>query len=150
MTRQEIIEALKTYFSIKELTCNHVYDTFGEKAWQFLSTSFLHTLLVLRTEIFKAPIKVNNGKNVTQRGLRCNLCDLVKSKTLANKIYMSSHILGEAVDFDVEGYSAEEARQRIIKHANLLPYPIRLEKDVNWVHVDLYDNNNTKIYLFSA
>nr|DAX07782.1 MAG TPA: hypothetical protein [Caudoviricetes sp.] len=31
-----------------------------------------------------------------------------------------------------------------------MPYKIRLEKDVNWVHVDCYDNSDNKISYFKA
>lgn len=146
MTRQEIIEKIKPYFKISELVCDHVYRTFGDKAWQFLSTNLLHTILILRTEIFKTPMMINGGA-FGQRGLRCNLCQLVKDKTISNRIYVSAHMLGEAIDFDVKGYTAEQARKKIHDNIHLLPHNIRLEKDVNWVHIDMYDTNN-KIYQF--
>lgn len=148
MTRQEIITEVKKYFKLNELVCPHVYDLFGQTAWQFLSTQLLHTILVLRTEIFKLPMIVNNG-SFTQRGLRCNMCDLVKSKTDKGKVYMSAHCLGEAIDFDVQGVRAIDARNLITENKDKLPYNIRVERDVNWVHVDMYDKD-TKLYLFTA
>lgn len=148
MSRQEIITNIKPYFKISELVCPHTVKAFGDKSWQFLSTNLLHTLLILRTEIFKSPMIINN-KTFTQRGLRCNLCDLVKAKTNVNKIYMSAHCLGEALDFDVEDLSADNARKLIQSNMKLLPYNIRLEKDVNWVHIDMYDTNS-KIYNFNG
>lgn len=149
MSRSEIIEKLKKYFSVKELTCNHVYNKFGENAWQFFSTELLHILLVVREDILQVPMTINNGANFTQRGLRCNICQLVKSKTDKNQLYMSSHCLGEGVDFDAKGLTAEEARKKINEKQGLLPYPIRLEKDVNWVHIDVYGKEN-KVQYFAA
>jgi hypothetical protein len=47
--------------------------------------------------------------------------------------------------------TADEARQTIINHRDLLPYPIRLEKNVNWCHLDVEDMmNGQKINVFTA
>ena len=155
MDRQEIIQEIKAnnYFSIKELVCKHTYMKFGERAWQFLDTELLHSLLVIRKNIGK-PMYVNNWDSdgsLSQRGLRCNICQLVKDKTKANNIYMSSHCNGAGVDFDVKGMTAEQVRQWIAKNEVLLPYPIRLESGVSWVHLDIYDPlSGKKINYFSA
>lgn len=148
MTRQELLKNVREYFSLKELVCPHILSKFGQTAWHFLSTPLLETLLVLRKDIFKTAINVNYG-SFTQRGVRCNLCQLVKDKTLKNQIYMSAHNLGEALDFDVKGLTASEARAKIIKNKDMLPYNIRMENGVNWVHIDLYDTD-TKLYTFNA
>ena len=87
---------------------------------------------------------------MSQRGLRCNLCDLVRSKTSMSKIYMSSHILGKACDFDVKEMNAAAVRNWIMLHASELPYPISLEDGVSWVHLDMREQGNKKIYLFKA
>ena len=63
-----------------------------------------------------------NNDSMSQRGVRCNLCKLVKSKSTP---YLSAHVLGKAGDFTVIGLSAEEARQRILENADLLPYRLR-------------------------
>ena len=153
MTRQEIIQEIKAnkYFSIQELVCKHVYDRFGEKAWQFLDTELLHTMLVIRQKLNK-PITVNNwaaGGTFSQRSIRCNLCQIVKDKTKANTLYMSSHINGAGIDFDVKGMTAQAVRNWIIANQVLLPYPIRLEDKVTWVHLDIYDLlNGHKVNLF--
>lgn len=147
MKRTEIIAALKEYFGIQELVCKHTYQKFGDRAWQFLDTELLHTLLVLRRDVFKASMIVNNwnqGGSFSQRGLRCNICQLVSDKTKKNSIYLSAHCNGAGVDFDVSGLSAEAARKRIIQCQSLLPYPIRLEEAVTWVHIDIYDLCNGK------
>lgn len=142
MKRNEIITELKKFFIIQELVCQHTYKKFGELAWQFLDTELLHTLLVVRRDILKSPVYVNNwdgdGK-FSQRGLRCNVCQLMKDKTVAGKIYLSAHSNGAGVDFDAKGMTAEQARQKIEANQHLLPYPIRLEKGVIWVHLDVYD-----------
>jgi len=140
-------KAILKFFDVQELVCRHVYNTFGLSALNFLDEKLLETLLFVRENIGK-PIYVNNwqiGGNLSQRGLRCNLCDLVKSKTNANSIYVSAHVLGKAVDFDVKGMKAEEVRQWLLTNENRLPHPIRLEKGVSWVHMDVrtFDGSET-------
>jgi len=151
-------ELIKEYFDLEELICPHVSARFGEKAWQFLDTRLLETLYVIRKSIDK-PIYVNDwamSGTLSQRGLRCNICYLVKSKTIEDQVYMSAHNQGEAVDFHVKGMTANEVRLWIVKNQVLLPHPIRLEVNfnphglsesairqkiatdkMNWVHLDL-------------
>lgn len=147
--RNAIIKALSPYFHIKELACPHAYARFGEKAWQFFDTNLLHCLLILRETILCAPMYVNNGKQYTQRGLRCNLCAIVKGKAT---VYLSGHVLGKAVDFTVQGMTAEEARRKIIANADLFPCQVRLEKGTSWVHFDVISQYgvSAKVYEFIA
>lgn len=144
--RQNVIKQLSEFFSIKELVCSHVYNKYGNSSWDFLDTKFLHTLLIIRRDILSAPMICNNGSQ-TQRGLRCNMCNLVKQKT---NLYLSAHILGKAGDFTVVGMTAEEARNRIKSHAHLLPYCVRLERGVSWLHIDVRDQTGaiSKIFEF--
>ena len=154
MTRSAIIQEIKAnnYFKIQELVCKHTYDRFGDSAWRFFNTELLHTLLIIRKNINKS-ITVNNwsgGGSFSQRGLRCNICQLVKDKTNANRNYMTAHGNGAGVDFDVKGMTAQQVRDWIAKNEILLPYPIWIESGVTWVHVDTYDlMNGKKINYFS-
>lgn len=137
--RQSVIRDVKKYFRIDELVCPHVFRRDGELAWRYFSTEFLETLLAIR-RILGQPMIINNYKSdLTQRGLRCNLCEIVKSKT---SLYMSAHVLGEAFDATVKGMTAAQARELIKIHSYRLPYPIRMERNVEWLHVDVFDNGN--------
>lgn len=147
MPREEIIKQLKPYFNVKELVCNHIYSRFGEQSWMFLSTQLLHVLLCLRTDILRMPMHINIG-NMHQRGMRCNMCPLVKGK---KSVYVSAHVTGNAIDFTCEGKTAEEIREIIKAKPLLLPYKIRLERDTQWIHLDCYDSgSDDKITEFSA
>lgn len=44
----------------------------------------------------------------------------------------------------------KEARNKIIQNAHLLPYPIRMEKNVTWLHIDTLPQHSIteKIHLF--
>jgi hypothetical protein len=147
MTRKELINKISEYFSIQELVCPHTYNAFKDRSWQFLDDNLLKTLLIIRRDILNVPLTVNtyhkNGP-FTQRGLRCNLCQLVWDKTKANKIYLSAHVNGAGIDFIPSGMTAEQARQKIRDNSDKLPYPIRLENNVTWVHLDVYDYMNGK------
>ena len=141
---------VKKYFGIKELVCPHVYEIWGESAWQFLDDRMMENLAFIREGLGK-PIVVNNwakGGQYSQRGLRCNTCILVIEKTDLRKVYLSAHIFGQAVDFNVVGMTAEEVRQWIIDHADELPHALRLEDGVSWVHMDVRNKSVEKVDLF--
>lgn len=147
-------DLVKQYFGIKELVCPDVYERFGESAWQFLDARLLHTLYVIR-EIVGRPVIVNNwakGGSYSQRGLRCNVCPLVKEKTSLEKVYLSAHVQGIAVDFHVPGMTTAEVRRLIIDNQRLLPYPIRIERDTDgWIHIDMRnDDEKYKVVEFYA
>ena len=159
MLKAEIIEELKQYFGIYELVDKATFDKFGDTCWQFADIKLLETLLFIRKGLDKR-ITINNwywGGGFSQRGLRTNICDIVKAKTNKNQLYLSAHVLFKAIDFDVRGMTADEVRQWIVNHIDELPHKIRLEHKINktgktitWVHLDVYDNvDNPKIYLFN-
>ena len=151
MTRQELITEIKKYFDIRELVCQHTFNTFGEKSWQFFDRDALETLLVLRRDIFGVSMTINNwhkGGKFSQRGFRCNICQLVKDKTLKGLIYLTSHANGAAFDCDVNGLTAEQARRKIEANKDKLPCNIRVEGGVSWLHFDIYDTGQ-KFYQFN-
>lgn len=147
-TRDEIIRELHKYFQIRELVCEHAHSKWGERAWQFLDTNYLACLLVIRRDILQLPMTCNHD-GANQRGLRCNLCELVFEKA---GVYLSSHVLGKAGDFTVKGLTAQEARSRIRNMAHLLPCPIRMEGGVSWLHFDVLPQYGItdKVYEFTA
>lgn len=140
---------IKDYFKIKELVCEHVYERHGENAWAFFDPRLIAVLLFIRTNLGK-PMTINNwatGGNFSQRGLRCNLCELVKKKT---SLYVSAHMEGMAADFDVRGMTAEQVRTWLYNNRERIPYPIRLEKDTSWVHIDVRTTSTIKVTYFNA
>ena len=148
MNRNAILTEIKKFFKVKELVCNHIYSKWGETSWQFLDTDYLWALLIIRRDILKAGMICNNG-TATQRGMRCNCCQLVKSKS---NVCLSAHILGKAGDFTVVGMSAEQARQRIRAYSHLLPCNIRVEAGVSWLHLDVMPQSIVaqKVYEFKV
>ena len=86
----------KTYFTVKQLVCTHVLKKYSEaQIWSFFDKRILETLAVLRTEIINNPMVINTSDGAfTQRGLRCNCCDLVRKQTNKNNPYLSAHVRG--------------------------------------------------------
>jgi hypothetical protein len=146
---------VQKYFSIKELVCKHIYDKFGLYAWQFFDPRLLDTLLAIR-EKTGLPIVVNNwakGGQHTQRGLRCNIDPLVKEKTALEKLYMSAHIQGMAIDFNVVGMSVAETHEWLKKNQIFLPHPIRvesIESAPTWMHIDVRSDGMRQMTYFKA
>ena len=148
MTREEILKAIKPYFDVEELVCDHTYAKWGERSWQFLDTDLLHVLLVLRRDILKVPLFCNS-KSAHQKGLRCNMCQLVKSKTA---VYLSAHVLGMGLDLTSPSMKAEKMRELIKANADKLPCNVRIEGGVSWLHIDVLPQygNTAKVYEFTA
>ena len=135
------------YFDIRELVDQKVYDMHGQRAFRFFDPNLLYALDTIRGILGKK-ITVNDWMwfgNFSQRGLRHNQSPLVRKKVAP---YLSAHCLGRAVDFDVQGMTAEEVRTWLVRK-DLFNFKIRLEAGVNWVHIDtIAEEKNSKVYLF--
>lgn len=141
------IALVKRNFDICELVCPHTYNRWGEElSWQFLQTDLLETIYILRNQILNVPMIVNtwkSGGQFDERGLRCNLCELVKSKTDRGTLYLSPHCMGAAIDFHTNEYTPEQVRNMIRQNwEKYSSIPVRIERDVNWVHIDVFDRAN--------
>ncbi len=146
MERELLIQELKRYFDIRELVCSHTFEKFGNKSWQFLDRDLLEVLLIVRRDILKVPMVVNNyhtGGNFSQRGFRCNICLICKEKTLKGQVYLSAHSNGSGIDFDAVGLTVNKVHELIKTHVDLLPGKVRMEAGVTWNHLDIY-NDPTK------
>jgi len=159
LTHSQAIGRLKAYFKITELVDETTYKAHGERAFKFFDTKLLISMLFIRETLGKG-ITVNNWTNggpFSQRGLRTNVCDIVKKKTNKDRLYLSAHVLGQGIDFDVKGMTADQVREWLQSVADQLPFKIRLEHKINktgktitWVHLDTFDEDkNGKIYLFN-
>ena len=117
-----------------------------QKGWSLLDNKLLETIDVVR-DIIGLPLICNtwfqNGER-RNSGYRSAGCTVGAAK--------SQHKLGKAVDLICSKMSAEDMRRKIIQHQDKLPYPIRMEDDVNWLHIDVkeQDYKGNKIYLFKG
>lgn len=157
MTDEQIYKGIQKYFDIRELVDQATYNKWRQKSWQFLCPRMLHTLLILREGIGK-PITINNWQwngNFDERGLRTNTNTILHNATIEDRLYLSAHIMGKAVDLDVKEMKAEEVRNWILDNEDLFPYKIRLEhkkngRPINWTHIDCFWYwDNPPVYLFN-
>lgn len=119
------------FFDIKELVDEATFLKFGLRAWMFFNPVFLRSLDRLRHH-FDSPVTVNNwayGGEFSQRGLRVN--------TSVGAEY-SQHRFGNAGDYDIEGYPAEEVRQEILNKKDNHNFELItcIETGINWNHHD--------------
>ena len=138
------------YFQIEELVSKAVFIKYGETSWQFFDPRLIETIDWIKENLNRT-IVINNwlwGRHLEQRGLRENTSNIVVSKTEHGVIYLSGHVLGMAVDFDVTGITAQEVREWLYYNRYLLPHPIRLEKNVSWVHLGVDNISNEIIEYF--
>lgn len=131
------------YFSIKEFVDKQTYQRYGEKSIWFVDKDLIAQMNQLR-ELFGRRITINtwaNGGRFQWRGFR--------SAGSPNFTKYSSHSFGRAVDFDVEGLSAVQARKKIIqwyREGILISKSINLEVEVNWVHLDIRNGEGLRTF----
>ena len=131
------------HFNTEELVSKQVYDVIGDDAIKLFAPKALETLEVIR-EILNVPLICNNwadGGNRDDCGYRDKLCTIGATR--------SAHKEGMAFDLISNKMSAQEMRDLIIKNQDKLPYNIRIEDAVSWLHFDVRDKG-VKVYLFKA
>lgn len=137
------------HFGIKELVSPIVYMKWGEKAWMFFDEDVLKELDFIREEL-GAPIVINNWAskgNLRQCGLRSNLDEIPKTKTLKDQLYLSAHTQSKA--FDLHNGFGDHRKlynlcYELIKKGKLKKFK-RLENFNNtlcWVHIDTFQSDS--------
>lgn len=130
------------YFTIEELVPPDIYNTLGSEAWDLFNPKLIDTIDFIR-ESLNRPITANNyawGGKHTLRGYRPKNCAIGAKR--------SAHKTGEAIDFDVQGMTADEVRAWLVNNKDRLPHPIRIEAVGCWVHVDVRAKKGYKLYAF--
>ena len=141
------------YFKGKELVSPEVYKIYGEEAIKFIAKDILIFLDLLREDL-GVPILVNRPSvGITQRGLRTTIDSIVKDKVKNNKLYLSAHVLGRGVDFEVPSMDMKKVYERIINNPRIYSMITRIE-DPNvtlakgYIHVDNMETGKNGIYIF--
>jgi hypothetical protein len=124
------------HFSAKELVPPSVYDIRGDKSIQLFDTNALKLLDWLRDRYGSAT--VNDwawSGNYSQSGLRT--VEFYGSWEKYNKSF-SQHKYGRAFDVKFKEATAQEIREdlKAVWAVVGLGFPITLEDDVSWLHVD--------------
>lgn len=147
INEEEVRKRIKEYFDVQELVGLRTYKRFGVRSWRFLDYRLLYALLIIREGLNK-PITVNHN-GAQQRGLRTIVQQMIKNYFYKNRLYLSAHLFGKAIDFDVKGMEAQSVRDWIVDNDEMFPFKIRLEDKVTWVHLDvIWELKNTHVYLF--
>ncbi len=129
---ENIITYKCTYFNIKELVSQSVYNDRGEKAWQLFDPRLLLTIDLLREHY--GPITINDwssGHHNESRGLR----------TPASPYYstFSQHTHGKAFDLIFHDIFASQVRVDLFAHATTprFIHITSVEMAVDWLHIDV-------------
>ena len=137
---------IKKYFDKQELLSKHVYNSGG--GYELLHHDLQKLILWIR-EALGRPMYANNwaiGGQFSQRGYRTNDDPVCKAQKFAPG---SAHFKGKALDFDVKGMTAEQVRKWLFDNQEEAPVRFRVEKGVNWVHVDVMPHKaSDKVYFF--
>lgn len=162
METKKIYDEFLNYFSPEEFFSPKAYNKYKHLGSYFflsrLDIRLIKTLLVVRVAI-DSSMTINDwkwGGKYTQRGFRDTSTSMVKDKASKSDPWLSAHLTGMAVDFDVKGMTATEVRSWIKENKDLLPYKVRLErkykgKEISWVHLDVCDDpRNPKVYEFDV
>ncbi len=120
------------YFKIEELVDKKPFETWGDKAWWFLRPEALMSLDNIRV-YFGKPVTVNNwsyGGGFQYRGFRPITCTTGEDFSL--------HRFGCGFDLDIQGVTANEAIEVIIKLKDSSTFHLitALETGITWVHFD--------------
>lgn len=141
------------YFSAKELVSPAVYKIYGENSFKFFSKNILLFLDTLREDL-GVPVLVNRPNvGITQRGLRTTIDSIVKDKVKNNKLYLSAHVLGRAVDFEVQNLNMKTVYEHIINNQKKYFMITRIESPnvtlpKGYIHVDDMCTGKNGIHIF--
>jgi hypothetical protein len=136
---------LSKHFTPVELLPKSWLETYGAEIGMLaIDERILITLDALR-DYFAVPITVNNwakGGAFSFRGLRTPECLQYKPD--------SQHAFGRAIDFDVQGLSADYVRGVILDGQARWPLITRMEIGTPWIHIDCAGTGLPKIVMVNA
>jgi len=119
------------HFSIQELVDPVTYKELGQRAWMLFDENALLTIDLLRDTF--GPATINNwrwGGNFKWSGLRTKNCTIGAKYSL--------HRFGKGFDLKFKNISASDVRRAIKRDEVYWSQHIsRIEKKVNWLHIDL-------------
>ena len=134
------------YFQLWELVDRVTYYSLGERAWGLLTPDLLHSLDGLR-DFLGCPVSINNWWNNTSSYAR-QYCGY-RPHDCPTGAKFSEHKKGNAADCHIKGADYDDLRLHIMasKDDERLAKIMRMEVDVNWLHIDCKQVEN-RIRLF--
>ena len=148
------------YFETYEIASPYVCNTKQPSEIYALFDDKLQDLIVWAREGIGRAFYANNWRvheklkqsnpglvKFSQRGYRTNDDPVCKAQKF---VPGSAHFKGMALDFDVKGMTAEQVRKWLYENQEDAPVRFRVEKGVNWVHVDVMPHKaSDKAYFFN-
>ena len=132
------------WFKLYELLPPETYKD-EEHGWETLCDELKKTIDFCR-ELFKEPLVINDWKIKGHR----QYCGF-RTKTCPVGAKFSAHKQGMAADIISPKLSAKDMRKMLHENAAKLPYKVRLEANVSWLHIDVRTDGQTeKIKEFKA
>jgi hypothetical protein len=133
------------YFDVVEFVPKFVVDALGDEALIVMDYRILKTADALVNFFNRKPV-INNwdqGGRFSMRGYR----PAWQFKGIAR---FNPHNFGRAIDFTIDGVSAEHIRYSILKNQYLFPYITAMQAEVPWVHIDCRAIVSGGIYVFNS
>ena len=148
------------YFDTHEIASLYVCNINSPSAIYGMFDERLKDLIVWVREGIGRPMYANNWiiyeklkqtnprlTKFEQRGIRVKDDPDCKRQKFVTK---SAHFEGKALDFDVQGMTAQQVRVWLYDNQDSAPIRFRVEKGVNWVHVDVMPHKaSDKAYFFN-
>ena len=134
------------YFKLYELLPKELYSD-EEYGWEFIDERLLRSIDFVR-DLLNMPLICNNWKWGGKRNYSC-----VRTPESSDYKFGSYHSLRSdrkvmAIDVISTKMTAKQMRNIIVANKANLPFPIRLEDDVTWLHLDVANNVNKDVYIF--
>ena len=129
------------YFEIHELVPPHLFEKRGEGCWRFIDERLIATIDTLKEHFSSGTMTINNykwGGDRVASGLRTPISQYYSETSM--------HSFGRAVDCIFSNYTAEEVRRYISQHPSFFPYAKGLEDTVPWLHVDVRNEDELKLF----
>lgn len=134
-------------FELEEFVSRQTFELWKEKSIWFLDYRII-SLAEFMLKTFKNEMIINDwhtGGKEENRGFR--IPSITKTEVI------SQHNFGRAIDFTIKDINPEEVREYIrmnFPHLRLIYGIAAIETNINWVHVDCRNNNNSiKLIEFS-
>lgn len=134
------------WFKVSELLPKELFKS-ENQGWNIFDDRLKETLDAVR-EILQVPLICNNWMHGGNR----NNCG-ARTKNSPYYRHGSYHTVRPdrkvmAADLVSSRMSAQEMRDILVQNYKRLPYPVRIEQGVTWLHIDVAEVPGYKIYFF--
>ncbi len=131
------------HFRIEELVPKHIFAAKGDKAWQTIDSRVIETIDLIKDRFPNGTMIINNwfwGGEREWSGLRTSDSPYFS--------WTSQHTFGRAIDSVFSHYNIQDIRQDIIDNPEIYIHVKGIELDVDWLHIDV--RNNDTLLQFKA